>query len=161
MTKPYEDLADRIRGEILDLDRLIVKVLWAWKQCKIKPEEQGVFIDSIALNLHGFYSGLERIFELIVRQVDQNELCGNLWHRELLKQISHEMQDIRPAVISEISLSYLDELRRFRHLVRNVYTFNLAPEKVEPLISSIPQFWPNLQDELLAFADFLEQTGSA
>jgi len=106
LSTPYEELVDRIRGEISALDRLTGKALWAWQQCKIRPDEQEVFIDSIALNLHGFYSGLERIFELIVRQVDQNEPYGNLWHRELLKQISHDMQDIRPAVISQGSLDF-------------------------------------------------------
>ncbi len=111
------------------------------------------------MNLHGFYSGLERIFELIARRIDQTVLNGNLWHRELLKQVSFEMQDIRPAVISEKSFSYLDELRRFRHLVRNAYTFNLSPEKIEPIITKIPQTWPNLQEELSAFADFIEQAG--
>ena len=39
---------------------------------------------------------------------------------------------IRPAVIGPESASALDELRRFRHLVRNVYTFNLVPEKMTP-----------------------------
>ena len=95
MIEPYSELANRIRGEVPDLDRLMVKVLWAWEQCKIKPDEQGVFIDSIALNLHGLFSGLERIFELI-----------------------------------------------------------------EPIITRIPQTWPNIQDELLAFADFIEQAGA-
>lgn len=160
MIEPYSELANRIRGEVPDLDRLMVKVLWAWEQCKIKPDEQGVFIDSIALNLHGLFSGLERIFELIARHVDQHVPLGNLWHRELLEQVSHEMQDIRPAVINEVSLSFLDELRRFRHLVRNVYTFNLSPGKIEPIITRIPQTWPNIQDELLAFADFIEQAGA-
>ena len=38
----------------------------------------------------------------------------------------------------------------------DVYTFNLVPEKIAPLISSLPQLWPRVRAELLAFADFLE-----
>jgi len=43
--------------------------------------------------------------------------------------------------------------------VRNVYTFNLVPEKVEPIVADLVKFWSQVQAEILAFADFLEQSG--
>ena len=52
-----------------------------------------------------------------------------------------------------------DELRRFRHLVRNVYTMSLVPEKMAGLMSALPTLWLTLRAELLAFADFLEALG--
>jgi hypothetical protein len=156
--KPYEDLVERIRGEVSDLDRVVKKTWMAWNQCKKLPNEQGVYLDSVALNLHGFYSGLERIFEVIGKHVDGSIPAGDLWHRSLLKQMSQEQKDIRPAVISTDCSSRLDELRRFRHLVRNLYTFNLVPEKLEPIVSDLPALWQKVQAEILAFADFLEQT---
>jgi hypothetical protein len=135
--------------------RLRKRAIYGWKPAN----DQAAYIDSVALNLHGFYSGLERIFELIARCVDKTMPSGDLWHRDLLKRVSQEEKGVRPAVISTASLSTLDELRRFRHLVRNVYTFNLMPEKVEPIVSDLPALWSKVQAELLAFADFLEQTG--
>lgn len=69
--------------------------------------------------------------------------------------MAQEIKDVRPAVIGEDSLSFLDELRRFRHLLRNIYTFNLAPEKIEPLIVNLSARWPHGRAELMAFADFL------
>lgn len=53
----------------------------------------------------------------------------------------------------------LDEFRRFRHLVRNVYIINLAPEKMAGLVSALPTLWSTLRAELMAFADFLEALG--
>ena len=159
MKKIYEELVERIRGEASDLDRLVKRALMAWNQCKKISDQQEVYIDSVALNLHGFYSGLERIFELIARHVDESIPSGDLWHRDLLKQMSQEQKDLRPAVIGTGNFSSLDELRRFRHLVRNVYTFNLVPEKVEPIVSDLPALWSKVQAEILAFADLLEQTG--
>jgi hypothetical protein len=117
MKKLYEEMVERIRGEASDLDRLVKRALMAWNQCKKLSREQEVYIDSVALNLHGFYSGLEHIFELIARHVDENIPSGDLWHRDLLMQMSQEQKDLRPAVISTASFSSLDELRRFRHLV--------------------------------------------
>jgi len=48
----------------------------------------------------------------------------------------------------------LDEFRRFRHLVRNVYTMNLKPDKMSGLMLSFPELWLKLQEELQAFSNF-------
>jgi hypothetical protein len=155
----YQELVDRIRGEISDLDYLVQKVLKVWENSQKSPDELEIYMDSVALNLHGIYSGIERIFELIVRRVDQNMPAGDLWHRQLLKQVSQDKRDIRPSVIGPESFVFMDELRRFRHLVRNVYTFNLLPDKIEPVISGLTGVWPRVKAEILAFADFLDQVG--
>jgi hypothetical protein len=161
VNKLYEELVERIRGETSDLDRVVQRALRAWNQSKKAPKDQQVYLDSVALNLHGFYSGLERLFELIANHVDQSPATGDMWHRDLLKQMAEEMANVRPAVIGPDRASSLDELRRFRHLVRNVYTFNLVPEKIKPLISNLPLLWSQVQAELLAFADFLSDLARA
>jgi len=115
----------------------------------------------VALNLHSFYSGLERLFELIARHVDRTLPAGKTWHRDLLQQMAHEVADVRPAVIGQESALVLDEFRRFRHLVRNVYTMNLVPDKMAGVMSALPGLWPKLRAELLAFAEFLEDLAQA
>lgn len=57
--------------------------------------------------------------------------------------------------IPELDRPTLDEFRRFRHLVRNVYTFNLVPEKMENLVLTLPTLWLQLRAELLSIADYL------
>jgi len=161
MNKDFEELVERIRGETSDLNRLLERALSAWNRSKKKSKEQDVYLDSVALNLHGFYSGLERLFELIARRVDQNLPAGEMWHRDLINQMAQEIKQVRPAVIGPERVSSLDELRRFRHLVRNVYTFNLVPNKIEPLITALPTLWPHVKAELLAFADFLSDLTKA
>ncbi len=156
----FLELAERIRGEIPNLDRAAQRVLAAWPKVMRMPEESA-YLDSVALNLHGFYSGLERLFELIARHVDGLLPGGEMWHRDLLHRMTQEVDGIRPAVISQESGKVLDELRRFRHLVRNVYTMSLSPEKMAGLVSALPALWSTLQAELGAFADFLEAAGRA
>jgi hypothetical protein len=58
-----------------------------------------VYIDSVALNLHGFYSGVERLLELIASQVDEAAPEGGQWHRELLERLSQPIAEVRPAVL--------------------------------------------------------------
>lgn len=99
---------------------------------------------------------MERLFELIARQVDSSLPEGATWHRDLLQQMAQDLPESRPAVISQESAAILDEFRRFRHLVRNVYTINLTPAKMEGLLQILPGFWPKLRAELLAFANYLE-----
>jgi hypothetical protein len=156
----YEELVDRIRGEVPDLDRVVQRAQRAWTQTQMTSEEQ-LYLDSVALNLHGFYSGLERLLELIARHVDRSLPAGETWHRDLLQQMAHDLLDVRPAVVDEDSALALDEFRRFRHLVRNVYTMNLVPDKMAGLMSALPGLWSQVRAELLAFADFLEQLARA
>jgi hypothetical protein len=151
----WEELSDRIKGEVEELDRVVHRTQDVWKKAHLHNEQQDVFLDSVVLNLHGFYSGIEKLFELIAGKIDKNIPSSKTWHRDLLQKMAKEVPNVRPAVINSCWLPKLDELRRFRHLVRNVYTFNIVPTKVEPIVCALPDLWPHIKDELLAFADFL------
>ncbi len=153
----YQELAERIRGEMSDMERVVQRALQAWPKAQKMSEEQYVYLDSVALNLHSFYSGVERLFELIARHVDGALPAGETWHRDLLQQMAQDLTDVRPAVIDQDSALTLDEFRRFRHLVRNVYTINLVPDKMSRLILALPVLWSKLRAELLAFAELLEE----
>ena len=97
----YEELTLRIRCEINDLDRIVHRALRAWVRAQKAQTDQDLYLDSTALNLHGFYSGIERLFELIARHIDQSLPQGEVWHRDLLHQMSHDFLDIRPSVIGQ------------------------------------------------------------
>ncbi len=62
----------------------------------------------------------------------------------------------RPAVISKETRNSLDEYRGFRHLVRNVYSFNLSSAKIEPLVKKLPGLYNEIQSELEQFIGFLQ-----
>jgi len=67
--------------------------------------------------------------------------------------MTKEVPGIRPAVISTEAGTRLDEYRRFRHVVRNVYTHSFDHGK---LVNSAPELFARTKAELLAFAAFLE-----
>jgi len=154
MNSVYLELSERIHDAVSDLDRVVKRTMRAWPYARETSENQDVYLDSVALNLHGFYSGLERLFELIARRMDFSLPSSEAWHQELLLQMGREIEGVRPAVISQHHAGKLDEFRRFRHLVRNVYTINLLPDRMSKLISVLPDLWAQLRSELLAFADF-------
>ena len=71
--------------------------------------------------------------------------------------MAQERTNIRPAVISSGTLETLDQYLRFRHVVRNIYTFEFDPERVGRLVEGLGFCFLQLQRELQAFAAFLEQ----
>jgi hypothetical protein len=148
-------LADRIRSECRDLGRVVKRAQEGWRRAEGSTDD--LYLDSVALNLHGFYAGLERMFELIATTVDGQMPTGEHWHQLLLEQMTSEIGDVRPAVISDETRQVLDEYRGFRHIVRNVYTFRFDPTKMQRLVEDAPPTLAQAQAELLAFASFVEQ----
>ena len=148
---------ERIRGELQDLEGVVQRALRAWPKAQRTSGEQEFYIDSVALNIQSFYAGVERLFELIARRIDQALPAGETWHRDLLSHMARDLPNIRPAVISLDNVFTLDKFRRFRHLVHNVYAMNLQPDKMTELMTSLPILWAKLHDEILAFACFLEE----
>lgn len=154
MIAEYAVLATRIRQTLLDLDRVTARAEMLFQQYQ-KMNDDG-YLDGVALNLHGFYSGMERIFEDIARTVDRSIPTGGEWYRDLLLQMADEVSTIRPAVIDVTARRCLDEYRGFRHLVRNIYTFNLRPSRLQELTTDLPGCYTTVKAALLQFIIFLE-----
>lgn len=115
------------------------------------------YLDGVALNLHGFYAGVERIFEDIARTVEQSVPTGPNWHQSLLLQMSADSGDIRPAVIGRETRRCLDEYRGFRHVVRNVYAFNLNASRLKEMTNQLRNCFHALGSDLEKFGGFLSR----
>ena len=148
-------LANRIRLELNELEHVLARIEEGWQRAHRSDDDY--YLDGVALNLHGFYSGVERAFSLIAETIDGSVPQGENWHLLLLQQMSAEIPDIRPAVISGSVSKNLNEFRGFRHVVRNVYTYHFDSGKIEKLVDKVPDLFRQLKLELSAFADFLEQ----
>ena len=152
-------IQDRINQEIK-------KILQALQQLEIFLIElsnqsdvmyQNTLINSIALNLHGVYTGIERIFEVIAKKIDQRFPTGDKWHRDLLEQMSVDIPRVRKAVIMEETRLILDELRRFRHLVRSAYSCQLDEEKVLIIAHQIVNSYQTIINEIQLFCNNLSK----
>jgi len=153
-------LRDRIRHELDDIEQIVALVLDAWTGAQNFPEQQAHFLNSLALNLHSFYNGLERIFEVISRRFDPTFPSGKNWHRSLLEQMGQEIPGARPAVLSPEALAALDEFLAFRHRVRNLYTFNLEAPLLYELVERLPVAWQTTRTDLRDFCELLEQVAN-
>lgn len=160
MTVKYLVLKEKIAHEIEDIKRVVAKIEQGYQIALKKEEERDFYIDSIAFNLHGFYSGIERIFELIAEGVDGELPSGNRWHKDLLDQMTINLPQVRCPVISEETRQEMLEFLAFRHLVRNIYTFELKPAKLENLVMMVPKTFDRFLEEINGFLLFLEKVGN-
>jgi hypothetical protein len=93
----YVVVAGRIRQELSDLEQVVARAERAMAAAIRRAEDQDLYLDSAALNLHDFYAGLERIFHHIAAMVDDTVPSGRESHRDLLQQMGLGLNDIRPA----------------------------------------------------------------
>ena len=155
MNRKHLVLVSRVEEELSEIKQLVEKINKGWKYAQ--KTKESFYLDSVALNLHGFYSALEKIFELIAKEIDGIIPEGNSWHQDLLIQMKTEFKKVRPAVISRDTFNKLDEYRGFRHVVRNVYTFNLSPSRIEPLVEGIDLIFIQIKEEITRFLSFIEE----
>jgi len=122
LRKELNQLCRRIENEVAEIKKIRDFALRRWQKA-LKDED---YLGSVAFDLHGFYQGVERVFEVIATSIDKVLPSGDSWHKLLLEQMTEEIHGIRPAVLSEKTRMALEDYRRFRHLARNIYTLKLA-----------------------------------
>jgi hypothetical protein len=146
-------LAARIHKELQELEHVVERCLDIWQQAEQSQDDR--YIDGVALNLHSFYTGLERIFELIAAEVDRSVVQSPHWHQQLLRQMATPIPEVRPAVISDDVRDKLDRYRGFRHVVRNIYAFEIDQELIAPLLRDLAATFESVKADIRSFADTL------
>jgi len=147
-------LAVRIRAELADIAQVVERAQYLLNTAIQQSDDD--YYDGIALNLDSFYTAIERILEDIAREIDGSLPTGQNWHRDLLVQMSVDIPSVRPIVIQRSSRNCLDEYRGLRHVIRNIYTFNLNPSRLQTLVTDLPYCYKSLAQDLTHFCNFLE-----
>ena len=159
MTESYLAVAGRIRREVEQIEDVVDRAQAIWAD--VDPNRPADHrIDAVALNLHGFYAGLERVFKIVAERIDQTVPEGGSWHQELLEQMNTELNGVRPSVLSDDARKKLDRYRGFRHVVRNAHAFEFDPEQIDLLIKRLPDTADLVFRDLRSFADTLDRMAS-
>ncbi|BCU10951.1 MAG: hypothetical protein LW716_08680 [Microcystis sp. 53602_E8] len=70
-------------------------------------------------------------------------------------------QDYRPAVLREDTVHKLNEYLSFRHVVRNIYGFELEKQKLENLVNNYYNTWLQVQEDINSFILWLKTTADS
>jgi hypothetical protein len=80
--------------------------------------------------LHNLYNAFENIFQRIAEAFENDISDKAQWHAQLLRRMTLDIEGVRPRLLSDEAYQCLDELRRFRHLFRNLYTADLDGDRL-------------------------------
>ena len=115
----------------------------------------------LAVNLHGYYTALETLFERVANLFDQSVPSGPSWHSELIEQMRTEVPGLRPPLVPDDAAAALHALRKFRHFFRNAYVLELDPARVHAHAARLVVTHASLRPQLTAFRGHLDQVVAA
>lgn len=148
------ELAADIENELRQMARLEADIQYVQGEIQRDPARTALFHENLALKLHNFYTGCERIFRLIASELNSALPSGYDWHKRLLDRMSVEREG-RPAVLTQDTARRLEEYLAFRHVVRNVYGYELDPRRVARLVADYPSTWHPFQVQVKDFVKWL------
>lgn len=137
-----------IEEELKNIFQLVSEM----KDCK---EESRLIRRAKGSILHDFYNSVERIFLIIAKELNGKIITSSHWHKQLLYQMTIEVKDLRPSIISKKLASELDEYLAFRHLFRNIYGFELDSKRLDDLIERFPNVVDKFDKEITIFLNKL------
>ena len=151
------ELIERIVDERSKIERTVEEIRVRLRKMEAASAEDIEDLKAlIAMRLLIFYTGLEKIFGLVAQEIDMDEPEGAEWHKNLLQQMA-EARPSRPPVISEETFAALMPVLRFRHRIRNIYVFELVPERTVENGKRVCDLLEPLSAELDIFIAYLEK----
>ncbi|MGB3765162.1 MAG: hypothetical protein WA947_01280 [Phormidesmis sp.] len=150
------ELAGDLEMELAKLHELQLQVQALQRDIVEAPRYAASFYESLALKFHNFYTGCERIFSLISTALNGGVSKSADWHRRLLSRMTVDRED-RKAVITVETEKQLQEFLGFRHVVRNIYGFELDVEKLDRLLEKYPSTWNLIDRDIRLFIDWLRE----
>jgi hypothetical protein len=99
------------------------------------PEDHALVV-AVAAHVHGFYTGVERIFEAVATIIDDGLPAGRAWHKTLLNSMAAPSAK-RPQVISEDLRDQLARYLAFRHFFRHSFAHKLEWPLLQPLAADL------------------------
>lgn len=151
------DLISEIKNELQLLDHLVGDIVEVSKTMPRSLKIRNVYEESLALKLHNYYTGCERIFQKVAEDINGGVARSLDWHKRLLNIMSLNIENIRPPVILKATAKELEDFLAFRHVVRNIYGFEIDPERLDGLIKKIKRTQNGFKRDIEKFLVFLKR----
>ncbi|MCX7840284.1 MAG: hypothetical protein N2559_12655 [Anaerolineae bacterium] len=159
MSESVEKVIDRITFEIAQIDKLFD--VYAELLSRVQQRQPDtVEIAAVASVLHSFYNGVENIFLVIAKHIDQNVPTGTQSHRDLLLQMTKRNR-WRSNVISTETAQRLADYLGFRHFYRHSYSFFIDWNELQKLVHRLSAVWVQTKSEMVIFTNSLRPSGYA
>ena len=128
------------------------------KKKALTIEKHGVAVEAVESAgywMHNLYCAFEDLFKLVAGFWENNLSTNGEYHIQLLKRMLVEIEGVRPALLTDDSYRFLNELRGFRHVFRHAYSYGLDNERVSALLRKILGQKDILLSDLQAFRNIV------
>lgn len=145
---------DRIVVFLADFDYQVQQINSIYTRLKTKVsaiEKQAVSVEAVESAgywMHNLYCAFEDLFKLVAGFWENSLSADGDFHVQLLKRMLLSIEGVRPALLSEGSYKFLNELRGFRHVFRHAYIYGLDDERVNTLLRKILDFKSSVTKDL-------------
>lgn len=146
-----KELGDKVKVEMALIDQLLTAYSELLHTAQKSPPNL-VELTAMGSVVHSFYNGLENIFTLIAKNLDEELPQSPQWHSELLYQMTQPKAH-RDVVLSKEVKDHLRGYLAFRHFHRHSYSIFLDWEQLERLITPIYEVWAQVKEELNRFIE--------
>ncbi len=123
----------RLRIIESDINRQIKIIEQVYEKIQQRSENYDANVErmeSLAYQIHNLYCAFEDLMERVADEFENRIEERKNWHIRLLRRMTEDIPEIRPALFSIETLPLLDELRGFRHCFRHAYSYEVDPEKL-------------------------------
>ncbi|USR91430.1 hypothetical protein NEA10_01435 [Phormidium yuhuli AB48] len=123
---------------IRDIDKKIKQ-----RADSLNPEDE-ILLESIAYQIHNIYGASEELLQIVAKYFENNISDASQWHHLLLKRMTVEVPDIRPAFLDSQTYALLNSLRGFRHFFRHGYGTTIDYQQLQPNLEKALNLLPEL-----------------
>lgn len=145
------EVKEKILFEISQIDTLLEKSDLLVQKCKIQKPDF-IELNAVASVLHSYYNGLENIFLIIAKKIDNMSFSTQRWHKELLDFMFVKNQKRNEVFTENLHETLLDYMS-FRHVFRHSYGFVLDWVRLEPLFFGMSENWKTVKKDILNFTE--------
>ena len=141
--------AERIRSELANIEGVVSRVRRAMEASAGDAVDSDLYWDAVALNLHDFYTGLERVLRHIAAEIDGHLPAGGEWHQELLRANGHPRcrGSDRPYFLTRPSSAWTN-ICAFATWCGTSMAFEFDPQRIKPLAEALTGDFAQVKDEL-------------
>ena len=147
------DIKQDILDSVDDIDDLLNLYLLLFERIKQKVPDN-IELAALATVLHSFYNGIEGIFLLVSKQIDNETPDDPTWHQSLLNQMITETS--KRAYLIDIDTAFkLAPYLKFRHFFRHAYAFMLDWRHMKPLLDNLDAVWTAVKKDIIIFCNLI------
>lgn len=149
----YQTLCADVEKQLESISLLYAKI----QDRRVGFEDDVVRLESLVLQLHNLYCAFEELARCVADAFENQVEQGNRWHERLSSRTTVELSGVRPPLFSNDTARRLDELRRFRHVVRHAYEKDFDPEKVRLILRDVDALQKVYESKARSFLSRLKE----